>query len=106
MSHPITALQTELESAMLAEAHHWMKAYAIAHPGATALDMLRDLAGVLVAVHLAVARGQANAPANKAAEARAEDHADTEIMRKLTRPMTLHALHRTNTALHALEAKR
>jgi sRNA-binding protein len=106
MSHPITTLQGELESAMLAEANDWMKAYAVAHPGASTADMLRDLAGVLVAVHLAMARAQANAPANKTAEQREADHADSEILRKVTRPMTLHALYRTDTALAALEGKR
>lgn len=57
---PVACLQGELESALLAEVQPWIYAYSAAHPGATATDLLNDLALVLVAVQTAVARAQAN----------------------------------------------
>lgn len=99
MTHPVATLQSELEIAILAEVNAWMKAYPAAHPGATATDMLRDLATVLVAVHLDVARAQVNAPAAIAAAGRQGECSDVEIMARVTRALMIGAVSRTAAVL-------
>jgi hypothetical protein len=101
MSHPVTSLQAALESNMVAEVNAWMMAYATASPGASATDMLRDLATVLVAVHLDVARAQVNAPAAIAGTGRKAECSDVEIMARVTRPLMIGAVSRTVAVLSA-----